>query len=209
MTDTDPVQLDLSTWPGAEQFRFFRGFERPHFATTSRIDVSRLMAQKDHLPIFRTCLWAIGAGLNSVPQLRLRFQGDQVVAYDKIDLSATIPVANGDFRFAYFLWQRDREAFDAHAAEEIAATRSDRPHDTKSNRPDLAFLSCLPWLDYTALDNAMPHADDCFPRVNWGKIVASATGHDMAMTLQVHHALVLGAHVGQFFGATQAAFDAL
>lgn len=209
MQDSDATQINLSTWPAADQYRFFRSFERPHFAVTARIDVSNLMANKNRLPIFRSCIWAIGAGLNSVPQLRLRFKDDQVYAYDKIDLSATIAAANGDFRFAYFVWQEDREAFDAHAAEEIQTIRSDTPHDVSGNRPDLAYLSCLPWLDYTSLDNAMPNADDCIPRVSWGKIVPTASGYDMAMTLHVHHALVLGAHLGQFFVSCQAAFDAL
>jgi chloramphenicol O-acetyltransferase type A len=64
-------------------------------------------------------------------------------------------------------------------------------------------------MDYTALDNALPHAADCIPRVSWGRIMPREEGHDMAMTLQVHHALVHGAHVGAFFSATQAAFDGL
>ena len=74
---------------------------------------------------------------------------------------------------------------------------------------DVAYLSCLPWLDYTSLDNALPSANDCIPRVSWGKIVPKGDGFDMAMTLQVHHALVDGLQVGQFFEATQTAINTL
>ena len=72
-------------------------------------------------------------------------------------------------------------------------------------RDDLAYLSCMPWLDYTAINNALPGPDDCIPRVSWGKIVAKDGRWDMAMTLEVHHALVDGAQVGAFFDAVQAA----
>ena len=209
MSQSIATPLDLSEWGAADQYRFFRGFERPHFSVTSRVDVSDLMAQKHQLAVFRSCIWAIGVGINSVPQLQLRFDDQHVYRYDKIDLSATIASNDGDFRFAYFEWQEDREAFDAHAAQQIEAVRSDTPHNPSHNRPDLAYLSCLPWMDYTSIDNAMPNADDCIPRVSWGKIVPSAKGYDMAMTLQVHHALVLGAHVGAFFQACQAAFRSL
>jgi chloramphenicol O-acetyltransferase type A len=75
-------------------------------------------------------------------------------------------------------------------------------------RDDVAYLSCMPWLDYTSINNALPHADDCIPRVSWGKIVPEADGRQrMAMTIEVHHALVDGRQVGDFFAAVQAALD--
>ncbi len=200
--------LVLGEWRGADQFRFFRGYERPHYAITARLDVSRLMAGTPRPPVFRTCLWAIGAGLHAVPELRMRFDGDRVTLYDRIELSPTIATEGGDFRYTYIPWSPDRAAFDAEAARLIAEVRAGQPLNANTGeREAVAYLSCLPWLDYTALDNALPHARDCIPRVSWGRIVKTVDGHDMAATIQVHHALVHGAHVGQFFAATQAAFD--
>ena len=207
MTSRD---LDLAAWTGAEQFRFFRAYERPHYAITARIDVSVLMARKTELPVFRTCLWAIGHGLHAVPELRLRFAGDRVTLHERLDLSPTIATEGGGFRYTYIRWDPDRATFDAEAARRIADVRAGQPLNANTgDREAVAYLSCLPWMDYTALDNALPHAADCIPRVSWGRIVASTRGHDMAMTLQVHHALVHGAHVGAFFAAAQAAFDGL
>ncbi len=204
------TDLDLARWPGAEQFRFFRAYERPHYAITARVDVSVLMARKADLPVFRTCLWAIGHGLHAVPELRLRFAGDRVTLHDRLDLSPTIATEGGDFRYTYIPWDPDRAAFDALAAVRIAEVRAGQPLNANAGeREAVAYLSCLPWMDYTALDNALPHAADCIPRVSWGQIVPKVRGHDMAMTLQVHHALVHGAHVGAFFAAVQAAFDGL
>src|ERR671916_366731 len=106
--------VDLGTWNRADQFRFFRGFQRPHYAITARVDVTRLKgARRAGLPL------AANTG------------------------------------------QRD----------------------------DLAYLSCLPWLDYTSLDNALPHAEDCIPRVSWGKFVETGGRWSCAMTMEVHHVL--------------------
>lgn len=207
---TGASDIDLAGWPGAAQFRFFRAYERPHYAVTARIDVSQLMASKCRLPVFRTCLWAIGHALHAVPELRMRFAGDRVTLYDRLDLSPTIATEGGDFRYTYIPWQPDRSDFDAGAARLIAEVRAGQPLNANSGQIEaVAYLSCLPWMDYTALDNALPHARDCIPRVSWGRIVPSPRGHDMAMTIQVHHALVHGAHVGAFFAAVQAAFDGL
>lgn len=200
--------VDLKTWGRAEQFRFFRGFERPHYAITTRIDVSRLMAVRKHrrLSPFRTVIHAIGTGLHAVPELRMRFQSDRVTLYDRLLLSPTIPLENGDFRYTYLAWLKDRDAFDRHANERIEAVRAGQPLNANDGSiQDVAYLSCLPWLDYTSLDNAIPGTDDCIPRVSWGRIVPKGDGHDVAMTIQVHHALVDGRQVGQFFDATQAA----
>ncbi|NNE87606.1 MAG: chloramphenicol acetyltransferase [Silicimonas sp.] len=202
--------VDLDAWPRAEQFRFFRTFDRPHYATTVRVDVSCLMAARkvQNLSPFRHALYAIGAGLHTVPELRMRFRGDVVTRYDRLMLSPTIPLDNGDFRYTYLSFNPDRAAFDAHTQAKIEEVRAGAPLNANDGTiQDVAYLSCLPWLDYTSLDNALPGPDDCIPRVSWGKIVPKGDGFDMAMTIQVHHALVDGLQVGQFFEATQNALN--
>lgn len=200
--------VDLDTLDRAQQFRFFRTFERPHYATTVRMDVTRLMTEgrAQGLSPFRHAVWAIGMGLHAVPELCMRFTGETVTHYDRLQLSATIPLENGDFRYSYFPFDPDRAAFDAQCAamiDELKKGGDLNPND--GTIQDVAYLSCLPWLDYTALDNAFPNAQDCIPRISWGKIVPGGEGFDMAMTLQIHHALADGLHVARFFKATGAA----
>lgn len=202
--------VDLETWPRAAQFRFFRAFDRPHYATTVRVDVSRLMAARKvrALSPFRHAIYAVGAGLHAVPELCMRFRGDEVTQYDRLQLSPTIPLENGDFRYTYMQFDPDRANFDAHAQAKIAEVRAGAPLIANDGSiQDVAYLSCLPWLDYTSLDNALPGPDDCIPRVSWGKIVPKGNGFEMAMTIQVHHALVDGRQVGDFFAATVAALN--
>lgn len=204
-------QVDLSTWPRAGQFAWFRTYDRPHYATTVRLDVSRLMDLRKGQGVspYRTCLFAIGAGLHAVPELLMRFRGDQVFAHDAIRLSMTVPTPAGSFNYAYVPFAADFAEFDADVADIIARTAqaADLNPDAEG-RDDVAYLSCMPWLDYTAINNALSGRDDCIPRVSWGKIVQESDGAwRMAMTLEVHHALVDGAHVGAFFNATQAVLD--
>ena len=202
--------VDLATWRRAEQFRFFRTYAKPHYAVTSRLDVTHLMARKsDGISPYRASLYAIGAGINSVPELRTRFKGDTVTEYDRVDLSMTVPLANGDFRYAYVPWQVDFESFERTAQEIITSTESGGLNANTGQRDDLAYLSCLPWLDFTSIDNALPGPDDCIPRVSWGKIVEEGGGHRMAMAIEVHHALVDGRHVGAYFDAVQSALEAI
>ena len=195
--------VDMDTWSRAGQFAFFRTFERPHYAVTIRIDMSAVMAARAARGTspFRAVLHAVGAGIHAVPELRMRMRGEGAVLHDRIRLSPTVPMEDGGFRYAYLDWRADFDAFDAHAAEILGSIHAGGPLDPNDGtEDDLAYLSCLPWMDFTALDNALPHARDSIPRVSWGRIVPRAGGgYEMAMAIQVHHALADGRHVGSFF----------
>lgn len=204
--------IDLDSWPRAQAFRWFRGFERPHYAVTVRLDATRLMEARKPAgtSLFRAGLHAIGCGLHSVPELCMRFRGETVVRHDRVMLSTPVPRPGGSFNFAYVPFAPDFDRFDAGAQRALEEARHRETLTGRLEGQDgVAYMSCLPWLDFTALDNAMPHADGCIPRVCWGKIVPEGAGWRMAMSLQVHHALVDGAHLGQFFAAAQTALDGL
>lgn len=202
--------VDLATWPRAAQFRFFRTYDRPHYAVTSRLDVTAVMARKaTGLSPYRACLHAIGVGIHAVPELCMRFRGENVVRHDMITLSMTVPTQAGSFGYAYVPFVADFTSFDLQAKaliDRTAAGADLAPND--GERDDLAYLSCMPWLDYTAINNALPGPQDCIPRVTWGRIVDHGGRFDMAMTLEVHHALVDGAQVGAYFAAVQDALCA-
>jgi chloramphenicol O-acetyltransferase type A len=205
--------VDLSTWQRADQFRFFRTYQKPHYAVTSRIDVTRLLTELKPRGVspYRACIYAIGAGIHAVPELLMRFRGNEVTLYDRVELSMTVPLANGNFNYAYVPFLPDFAVFDEQCLSLIDAAKNKVGLEANAGqRDDLAYLSCMPWLDYTAINNALPGPDDCIPRVSWGKFVEGGNGrHSMAMTIEVHHALVDGRQVGEYFLAVQGALDGL
>lgn len=209
MTET---LVDLETWPRAAQFRWFRSYGRPHYATTSRLDVTHLVGRRenDGVSFYRASLFAIGQGLHAVPELLMRFRSETVVRHNNVSLSMPVPTPAGSFSYAYVPYVPDFVAFDTQAKAIIAKTSLyDDLNPVGTDKDAVAFLSCMPWLDYNSIDNAMPHKDDCIPRITWGKYVPERDRWRMAMTLEVHHALVDGAQVGAFFSAVQAVLDGI
>lgn len=203
--------VDQAKWPRAELFRFFRTFAAPHYSITSRLDVTHLMVRKTAgVSAYRGCLFAVGAGIHGVPELRMRMRGETVVLHERVELSMTVPRGDGSFGYAYVPWLPQFAAFEPEARrliDRVAAGGSLAPNTV---RDDMAYLSCLPWMDFTSLNNAMPGPEECIPRVSWGKFVRDGQGqYSMAMAIEVHHALVDGAHVGAFFNAVQGALDGL
>lgn len=205
--------VDLASWPRAETFRHFRAYQRPQYAVTSRIDVTRLVVALKPAGVspYRACIHAIGTGLHAVPELRMRFRGDVVVEHDTVSLSMTVPRPDGTFAYAYVPFEPDWRVFDPLCERTMAeAAARGGLGANEGERDDVAYLSCLPWMDYTGLTNAMPGPDDCIPRFSWGRFTEDGHGrHSVAVTLEAHHALVDGAHMGRFFADMQAALDAI
>lgn len=204
--------IDLTTWSRAAQFALFRSYTRPQYAVTSRIDVTHLLthAKPRGISVYRGCLYAIGTGLHAVPELNMRFRGDTVIRHDITTLSMTVPQDAGSFGYGYVPYQAGFADFDAVCAGQIAAVAAGKGlAPNTGERDDLAYVSCMPWLDYTSLNNALPGPDDCIPRVSWGKFVDQGGCWDMAMTLEVHHALVDGEQVGAYFAVVQEALNGL
>lgn len=200
--------IDLNSWPRIAQYRFFRNFDRPHYATTARMDVSAMMARKGKVSPYRGCLYAIGAGVHGVPALLMRMRDDLVIQHDAVGLSTTVPSVSGSFNYANIPYVPDFDSF-ANTASALIARAAAETRVTAYDDPDdaLIFMSCLPWLDYTSINNAIRDADDCIPRVSWGKIVREGERWKMSMTIEVHHALVDGADVGAYFDGVQTVFD--
>jgi chloramphenicol O-acetyltransferase type A len=72
-------EVDLESWSRAGQFHLFRTYDRPHFATTARVDVTALMTRGKSAGAspYRAFIHAIGAGVHAVPALKMRFIGDR------------------------------------------------------------------------------------------------------------------------------------
>ena len=204
--------IDIETWARAPQYRLFRPFARPHYAVTVRQDVTRLVKTRkpQGVSVYRACLFAIGAGLDAVPALKQSFKGDVVTQHDAVSISMTVPRPDGTYGLGYLPFDASFDRFDAMAKEHIDAVR-----DSTEFQPfaaiegAVAYVSCLPWFDFTSLDHALPSAEDCIPRVAWGKIVPEGDCWRMAMSAQVHHALVDGAHLGSFFETVQTTLNTI
>ena len=65
----------------------------------------------------------------------------------------------------------------------------------------LLFVSCLPWISYTALVQPVPFPADSNPRITWGRSFRQEGQTLLPVTLLVHHALADGIHLARFYEA--------
>lgn len=211
MTSIHPVQaIDMATWPRRELFAFFNALDYPHFNLCANVDVTAFHAtvKRTQTPLTLAIVYALSSAANSIPGFRQRIHGQQVVEYAAIDPSMTIPAANELFSFCTMAYHAQFSRFAEEAAEAIERSRR-APSLSDAGREDLFFMSSIPWVSFTSLSHPIHlRAVDSVPRFTWGKISESGGALAMPVSVQVHHALMDGLHLGRFFERVQALLDA-
>ena len=207
--------IDMERWPRRAAYEHFSGVSSPHYMVTFRLDVTKVCGYvKPRGLSFYYALTALCTqAVNDVEALRMTLRGGRVAVLDArrpsfTDLCAdgesfhivTMPPVTGIDRFC-------REAREKSRAQ-AEFLRAEKEAD------DLIYISCLPWLELTALTNernlADPAArDDCIPRISWGKYVERGGRRELGMSVEVNHRLVDGLHLGRFARALEERIAAL
>ena len=69
-------------------------------------------------------------------------------------------------------------------------------------------FNVLPWVDFTSMTHARDvNFRDSVPKMAFGKLVQQGEQWRMPLSIEVHHGLMDGLHVGQFIQVLQAMFD--
>ena len=214
MTDNPVTLIDPENWERAGQYRLFSTYARPQYAMTARVEVTRLLTVLKPAGVKPAiaCMYALGHASNVIPAFRHRLREDGMVAeYSRADISSTVALPAGGFAFSEIEYDPDFARFAENCEEATAAALAQT--ELKPNSGDLGrfvFLTCTPWTDFISISHALRGPEDCIPRLAWGKFTGDGNGrHSMAVSAEVHHALVDGAHLGRFFLEVQAALDAI
>ena len=78
------------------------------------------------------------------------------------------------------------------------------------DRPDVIYHSIIPWVPFTSFSNARKKGQgDDIPRIVFGKYFNSEQKLMLPVSVEVHHALMDGFHVGQYFNSLQKAMNSL
>ncbi len=68
-------------------------------------------------------------------------------------------------------------------------------------RDDLLYMTAIPWVSFTSFVHPMRlHPADYVPRFAWGKYFEEGKRLKMPLSVQGHHALLDGIHMGKFYG---------
>lgn len=198
--------INMDTYPRRAHFDYFSAMPDPYVGVTVDVDISALpeACRQADRPFFLSFLYCAGRAANAVPQLRQRIWNGGIIEFDSCDTSHTVLRGDGTYSYCRLDCMRPFEEFLPGARLRQEAAKAQASLDDGEDAISLLFVSCVPWLRYTALRQPVPVPADSNPRITWGKYVIEDGRTIMPVTLLANHALVDGVHIGAFFDALQA-----
>ncbi|HMQ49651.1 MAG TPA: chloramphenicol acetyltransferase [Saprospiraceae bacterium] len=194
-----------------KHFDFFRRMDQPHFSVTANVDITRFRAiqAEQQLSFTSSVVYLISRTANDIPVFRQRIRGPEVVEHKLVHPSFAVLTEVSDvFSFCTVTYQRDFQAFSSDALAQMARMKTNPVLEDEPGRDDFLFLSTLPWVSFTTITHAMHYSPvDSVPRIVWGKFFPEGDRLKMPLSVQAHHALVDGRHVGEYFQKIQDLLD--
>lgn len=211
--------LDIGSWNRRDHFHLFRAYERPFFNLCAPVDVTRLREQcrgTDGPSFSLAAFWLSLRAANRVEAFRYRLRrddreggpGERVWIHDVIHGGSTILRHDETFGFAYFPFTSTFGELVAAAAPEIERVERSTSLDPKNDDDALVHYSVIPWVSFTSFAHARRlDSTDSVPKIVFGRYYEDGARWRMPVSVEVHHALADGLHVGRFFEHFQALLD--
>ena len=182
----------------------------PHFNLCANVDITKLHSYiKDkELSFFRTFLYIAVRAANEVPEFRYRIRDDKVIVHDRVDPSFTIMREDETFSFCHATYYQDFQEFYQEAGDKTRLYTENPTLKDGPGRDSLIFITSIPWLSFTSLTHPI-HMNpvDSVPRIAWGKYFEEGDKIKIPVSVQAHHALMDGLHVGRYFSLLEKYLD--
>lgn len=214
-------ELNVDTWIRHAQYKFFIDYDDPTFNITANVDVTNLRKYaRDHgLSFFLASLFVSTKAVNQVEEFRYRIRGDKVVVHDVINVGSTFLLDDNTFTFAYFDYCEDILEFCKSGQSVLDQCKEKEGLDSNDDEDSLIYYSVIPWISFTSLKNPSQKGNNgSIPKIIFGKYfesVAAGKEHHgetrllMPVSVEAHHALMDGFHLGQYYEAFQAIVNSL
>lgn len=199
----------VETYHRRGQLEFFRRYQNPFYGVTVPLDATAVQAfarERGYSTYFNLC-YLFTRAMQAVEDFRYRLVDDQLVLYDHLNFSATVPADEGPYGFARFHWEPDLVAANEQAGPIMERARRQVCLEDPAEGSNWVFFSALPKVGFSALSHVRPNAATAGePRVSFGRF----TEHDgrllLPAGLMVNHVFIDGGALGELFERVEALF---
>ena len=204
--------LDVEGWSRRQHFQFFKDFDYPFFNVCVNVDVTELHTLARSSPahsFFVGLHYALARAANELECMRFRTSGDDVIVHDYVDIGTIVLRDDEAFAFCYLDYHAEYHLFSTNASGAIARAKVDdgalEPADWKS---DIIHCTVLPWISFTSFAHARRiNTQDSVPKIAAGKYFRSGDKILMPLSVEVHHGMMDGLHVGRYYEVLQRVLD--
>lgn len=198
--------IDLETWERREFYEHFIKEVVCTYSVTVNLDITPLKGQR----LYPTMIWLLTRTVNAMPEFRTCLKDEGPGIYDSMHPMYTVfNKENKNFSGIWSYFSEDYSEFlksyEADAGEYSRSTR----YTPKAGTPENSFnISMLPWLEFTSVNiNVFDDGKFLLPIFTMGKYFERDGKRLLPLSVQVHHAVCDGYHVGLFVEKLQKEID--
>jgi chloramphenicol O-acetyltransferase type A len=206
-------EFDVENWNRNVQYKFFKTYEDPFFNITANLDVTNLYkyCKQHNLSFSLACLYVAIKSVNEITEFKLRFKNGKVYLFDTVNIGSTILNDDLTFSFCDFEFQPSISAFDTKGKIVLENHKNGIVFNVDQN--DLAIIHCstIPWVSFTGFKHARRGDEGLqgIPKLVFGKLFNENEIKKIPFSVEVHHALMDGYHVGLLYEKMQQYIDGL
>ncbi len=207
-----PHYIDLATWPRREVFEFYLPFDKPYFNVCTQLDVTKLITElkkREKTSVWLTYHYLALKAANEIEPFRYRLRQGKVLVHEVINGGTTFMLPNETFTLIYFdyaeTWSKFMEGANKSVDEILKGDWGFRP-----KHEDDARIHCttLPWIAFTSFSHARRWGrEDSVPKISFGKFIKEKDRILMPFSVEVHHSLMDGLHVGRYIARIEEMLD--
>jgi chloramphenicol O-acetyltransferase type A len=202
--------IDMQAWSRREHFKVFSTFDYPHFSMCANVDLTKFypVVKQRGLSLTVAIVYVLSRASNAIAEFRYRIRAGKVVEHEIVNPAITILTDGDVFSFCDMDYVEDFSEFAARAAERIAYVKEHPTLKSDPGQDDRLFMTAIPWVSFTSFMHPTHlHPADSVPRFAWGKFFEDGKSLKMPLSVQGHHALMDGIHMGRYYAEVQDYLD--
>ena len=194
--------MDYQTWERREFYEHFINEVVCTYSTTVNLDITNLK----NMRLYPTMLWLLTKAVNQMPEFRTALTDKGIGIYDEMHPSYTI--FNKEKKIFSTIWTEFHADYNdflsAYEADVEKFSLSER-YSPKPDRPPNSFdISMIPWFTFTSFNlNVFGDGKYLLPIFTLGKYFDDNGKRLLPISIQVHHAVCDGYHIGKFVETLQ------
>lgn len=193
--------LEINQWSRKDHFQFFQDFAIPRFNLTVPLDVEKFYqwTKRNHLKFYFALMHLLITEMNQIENFRYRIEGKKVwdAPIEYVSFTDMIPGTNL-FKMVFAPFHHDPKVFQDQAI--LASETQGKTFFNKAskNKLNTVYITSFPWGQFTQLSHATKlGTKDSVPRLSWSQFLDGNGQKTLNLSIEVHHGLVDGFHVGQ------------
>lgn len=198
--------IDLETWERKNHYTHFKALDYPHFSLCANVDITEFyrFIKENNRSFFVSFLYVSSKVANDIKEFRYRIRGDKVIVHDVVSPAFTIMTSKGVFSFCISDFVHNYNEFTTETSKKIELSKDVVNVTDEEEKDDVLYITSVPWVSFTNITHPIHMSPtDSVPRIAWGKYFEENGKIKLPLSIQAHHALVDGMHVGQYFNLIQ------